>query len=327
MKATGPILCIGATPAAQRVMVFRQLALGTVNRAAITLDGAAGKSVNVAKVLRSLGEPVLAAGFLGGARGEFVRRVLEERGIALAFVRVAEQTRQCTTVIDEAGGEQTELVEESRPVPPEKYQALMRLVRRRVKTCRAVIMSGTLTPGAPKDFYLECTRATRSARALSVVDAQGPALIEALKGRPGLVKPNRAELAATVGHAVTNQAAVISAMRELTELGAERVVVTAGKEPTLAFDGRTVWHVQAPTVEALNPIGSGDSFAAGLVWRLLRGDDLGEACRWASAVGAADALTLMTGEVDPDEVERLAARTRVEPIRERRNSQAAQRSR
>ena len=96
MKATRPILCIGTTPAVQRVMVFHQLAVGAVNRATTTVDGAAGKSVNVAKVLRALGEPVMAAGFLGGARGEFVRRILKERGISLAFVRVSEPTRQCT---------------------------------------------------------------------------------------------------------------------------------------------------------------------------------------------------------------------------------------
>ena len=68
------ILCIGTTPAAQRVMVFRRLALDAVNRAVMTWDGAAGKSVNVAKVLQALGEQPVATGFLGGARGEQVGR-------------------------------------------------------------------------------------------------------------------------------------------------------------------------------------------------------------------------------------------------------------
>jgi tagatose 6-phosphate kinase len=297
-------------------MVFRQLSPGAVNRATTTVDGAAGKSVNVAKVLRALGERVVAAGFLGGARGEFVRRILKERGTLLAFVRVSEHTRQCTTLIDEAASVQTELVEESRSVPPEKYEELMRAVRRHARSCRAVVMSGTLTPGAPTDFYRECTRLAHSARLLCLVDAQGPALVEALKSRPSVVKPNRLELAASVGRPLTSQAAIVSAMRELRELGAERVVITAGKEPTLAFDGQTVWRIQAPHVTAVNPIGSGDAFAAALVWRLLRGDDLGEACRWASAAGAANALTLMPGELDPEEVARLAKRTVAERLSE-----------
>jgi len=292
------ILCIGTTPAVQRVMVFGKLAPGAVNRAVTTLDGAAGKSVNVAKVLHALGEPVVAAGFLGGARGLFVRRLLSERGIELDFVTVAQNTRQCITVIDQSSDRQTELVEESRPVAPEAYQKLKARIRRRIRNCRAVVMSGSLTPDGRADFYLECMRMAQAAGPMCVVDAQGAALLDALKGRPGLVKPNRAELAATVGRELKSEAAVLSAMRELRERGAERVVVTAGKGPTLAFDGRSMWRILAPRIVVVNPIGSGDSFTAGLVWRLLRGDDLGEACRWASATGSANALTLMTGEVE-----------------------------
>ena len=95
---------------------------------------------------------------------------------------------------------------------------------------------------------------------------------------------------------------------------AKRVVVTTGKEPALAFDGQSWWRVHAPRVGAVNPIGSGDAFAAGLVWRLLRGEDLGEACRWGSAAGAANALTVLAGEVHRNDVERLVEEVRVEPL-------------
>src|SRR5580765_3877688 len=105
------ILCIGTTPAVQRVMVFHKLAVDAVNRAAKTLDGVAGKSVNVAKVLKALGEEPLATGFLGGDRGEYLKEVLARAGIELDFVTVSVRTRQCVTVIDESAGTQTELVE------------------------------------------------------------------------------------------------------------------------------------------------------------------------------------------------------------------------
>ena len=144
-----------------------------------------------------------------------------------------------------------------------------------------------------------------------MVDAQGAALLEALKAKPGLVKPNRAELAATVGRELKDEAAVRSAMRELCERGAQRVVMTAGKDPALAFDGRSWWQVGAPRIDAVNPIGSGDAFAAGLAWRLVRGDDLGEACRWGCAAGAANALTMLAGDVRRDDVERLAEKVSV----------------
>jgi tagatose 6-phosphate kinase len=307
------ILCLGPTPAAQRVMVFRRLTLDAVNRATRTLDGAAGKSVNVAKVLQALGENPLATGFLGGDRGEFIRAVLRERGIQQDFVPVPERTRQCVTVIDEAGGTVTELVEESRPVAPEAYAQLAARLAHHLPRGRAVVLSGTLTPGGPVDFYRRCVEQARAAGVWSVVDAQGPPLLETLAARPGLVKPNRTELAATTGRTLTDDASVLAAMRELHARGAEQVVVTAGAAPALAFDGRTAWRIRPPAVRPLNPIGSGDAFTAALVARLVRGDDLGEACRWGAAAGAANALTLMTGEVDRAQVEALVRETAVEP--------------
>src|ERR1039458_8219737 len=147
------ILCIGTTPAAQRVMTFRKLTIDAVNRAVTTFDGVAGKSVNVAKVLKALGEHPVATGFLGGDRGEEVRTLMEAEGIELDFVRVAPRTRQCITVFDTSAGMHTELVEESQPVAAADYEALMKVIRRRVKGCRAVVMSGTIATGGPADLY------------------------------------------------------------------------------------------------------------------------------------------------------------------------------
>ena len=164
------------------------------------------------------------------------------------------------------------------------------------------------------DLYFQGTRLAREAGALSIVDAQGPALVEALKGRPGLVKPNRLELAATVESELKDEPAVIRAMRNICERGAARVVVTAGQEPALAFDGHRCWRIVPPTIAPVNPIGSGDAFTAGLVSWLLRGEDLGEASRWGCACGAANALTLMPGEVQGEDVEMLRPKVRLERL-------------
>lgn len=308
------ILCIGTTPAVQRVMWFRGLVLDAVNRAATTIDGAAGKSINVAKVLRVLGEEPMATGFLGGDRGDFLAATLAAKGIEQDFVRVKTSSRECVTVIDESAGTHTELVEESRPVEAKDYEKLLAIVGRRVAGCKAVVMSGTITPGGPTDFYFRCAQLAHAAGVLTVADAQGAALFEVLKAGPGLVKPNLPELAATVGRELKGEADVIRAMRELHERGAQRVVVTAGKEPALAFDGRNFWRIISPRVKAVNPIGSGDALTAGLVWRLAQGDDLAEACRWGSAAGAANVLTLMAGEVNREDVERLVKEVKIESI-------------
>jgi 1-phosphofructokinase family hexose kinase len=308
------ILCLGTTPAAQRVMLFKTLTLDAVNRAATTLDGVAGKSINVAKVLKTLGADPLAAGFLGGPRGDEIRQALAARQIATDFLTVPAPTRQCITVLDQASGEVTELVEESAPVPAASFDDLLNLVRRRVRGCRALVLSGTIATGGPVVFYRECVRLARDAGAWSVVDAQGAALMETLPASPSLVKPNRHELAQTLGHEISTEEDLLTAIRLLHERGAQRVVVTAGRDGALASDGARAWRISAPRISALNSIGSGDSFTAAMVWRLLAGDDLGEACRWGAAAGAANALTLMPGDLDPAQLHHLASHVRLDPL-------------
>ena len=308
------ILCIGTTPAAQRVMIFRELAINQVNRAATTLDGAAGKAVNVAKVLHTLGEQPLATGFLGTARGEEIRAILTGLGLDTDFVSVAAPARQCITVLDQAAHTVTELVEESRPVPSADYELLAGKIQARVAGCQAIIMSGSLTPGGPVDFYRRCTEIGSAAGAMTVLDAQGRPLTAALSARPDLIKPNRAELGLTVGRDLRDLAAVCEAMREVRERGAARVVVTAGHDSILALDGAALWRIQPPCIQPVNPIGSGDAFTAALTWRLLRGDGLGRACQWAAAAGAANALTPMPGELDRRQVDLLLPSTGLEQI-------------
>jgi len=312
------ILCIGPTPAAQRVMVFKELSLDNVNRAITTLDGAAGKGLNVAKVLKALGEEPVFVGLLGGDRGQELRQLLHAMSIIVDCETVEPRTRQCITVIDQKGDMVTELVEEGQPVPAAHYEALLKILSRRLEDspspCRAVTMSGTITPGGPPDFYLRCTELARRAGALTVVDAKGELLDRALTGKPDLVKPNRAELAATVGHPLPDERSLLGAMQTLHERGASQIVITAGSSPTLAFDGRSCWRVLAPAIQALNPIGSGDAFTAGITRSLVRGNDLGEACRWGCAAGTANALTLMAGEIAPNQVERLSKEVRLERV-------------
>jgi tagatose 6-phosphate kinase len=295
-------------------MIFRKLAINSVNRATTTLDGFAGKSINVAKVLKALGERPFATGFLGGDRGARLQAFLETRRIQHRFLTVPVPTRECVTVINEFSKEQTELVEESLRTSGGWYKKLLQLIKGRVQGCKAVVMSGTITPGGPVDFYKRCTQMGNQAGSLTVVDAKGFLLIESLNARPGLVKPNCAELSVSLGRKVATQAAVIRAMHELHDRGAERVVVTAGRGPALAFDGRSLWRVFPPAVRALNPIGSGDSFTAAMVYRLVRGDQLSEACRWGSAAGAANALSAMPGDLNRNDVQRLRRNVRVERL-------------
>lgn len=293
-------------------MVFKRVTLDNVNRAVEVLETPAGKSVNVAKILAILGERALAVGFLGGARGEQVRRDLDAAGVPHEFVTVRADTRMCITVIDQGGDVHTELVEEAKAVEQEAWDALLGKLPGLIRQSRMVTMSGTLVPGAPADLYAQCARMAAKAGIPAIVDAQGAALMTALGAGPILVKPNRAELAKTLGRSLDSESALRDAMREVHQLGAANVLITMGGEGALGFDGKGFYRVYAPKIDVVNTIGSGDAVTAGMARALLQGQSFAEACRMGAACGAANALTLVSGFLHVADVERLLGEVRVE---------------
>jgi len=307
------IVCVGTTPVWQRSMVFERLTLDGVNRAASVNDYASGKSINVARVLHTLGREVTAVGFAGSGRGEAMLADLGRAGIASEFVDVpTAETRQCVTVIDRAAGTATELVEESKPVPADAWERLGAALDRILPRASACVLSGSLPPEAPQDFYLACLRRVPPGVPV-VLDARGEPLRRALGRGNFVAKMNCDELAATVGHTLDSDERLLGAMRDVMPPGG-KVVVTAGPQTVLAADAERAWRVTPPKVEAKSAVGSGDGFAAGMIIGLLEGEALSEACALGAACGAANAMTELAGFLSPDEVRRLRRQVRVEPV-------------
>jgi tagatose 6-phosphate kinase len=304
------IVCLGATPTLQRTMTFAHVRVGVVNRATAVHEFASGKSINAARVVRTLDEPVIATGLLGGDRGHMIRSDLDCAGIRNDFVPVEPRTRLCTTLLDASKGTATELIEEPQPVPREAYGQLLNRLGELLNQANGLVLSGSLTPGAPESFYAQCVELA-AGRVPLVLDATGPALDFALEQGPLVVKPNRIELAQTLDAEVDDEESMRGAMRQMAARGAQWVVVTCGEEPTLLTEGRGFWRVHTPTASVVNPIGSGDAFAAGLTMELARGRDVPEACELAVACAVANAMTPHAGHVRPAGVAALKDRIRV----------------
>ena len=308
-------------------MSFDRLRLDGVNRTARVRDYASGKSVNNARVLKFLGADALATGYLGGRRGEFLRADLDATEIPHDFQTVAPETRLCTTLVDEGGRMATELVEEPADLTPADADALVgrlpAFLSGKEGPARMLILSGTLPKGLGEDFYARCCRAANAAGVAVMLDARSGPLPLAAAERPFVVKPNRMELADTLGMEIGSQSALLAGMRRLAELGPRWVVVTQGTGPTLAADARGAWQIATPRLDPINPIGSGDAFAAGLAYALTNGGyqsvdpgsaDVPGALRLAVACGAANAVHPYTGHVDPELVHRLFLDVRVNPL-------------
>lgn len=318
----GVILCVGGTPALQRTLRFGALSLGEVNRAREVRVTASGKVVNAARVATTLGGRALVATFLGGDAGRFVARELDAEGVAYDVVWVADDapTRTCATLLHD-GGPVTELVEEAPPVGAQDVAALEAVVHRRMGESQALCLIGSLPPGVPEDFYARLAVAAAKAGVPVLIDAQGASLQSSLTMRPFLVKPNVEEASAALGldPGEKLEASALAAVDGLLEAGARWALVSMGASGAAlgrAEGGR--WNVKPPRIEARNPIGSGDSLAAGLLLALGRGDAVPDAVAYGTACAAANALTATAGVVDPADVVALLGQVRVTPLDGRR---------
>ena len=118
-----------------------------------------------------------------------------------------------------------------------------------------------------------------------------------------IVKLNRDELAATLGIPLDSDEAIVQAARQIAPAGGARSSRWARKWLAIAFDGRHTWRVITPKVKAISAVGSGDAFAAGLAWSLMRGMSLPQALVAGSACGAANALTAFSGQMNHSDFE------------------------
>ena len=299
------IVCLGPTPTLQRTLTFDKVDAGELNRAAAAHDFASGKGINVARVLQTLGHDCVYLGPVGGGRGRLVRDDLDRAGIPNDLVEVAAESRLCVTVVDRGRRQATELVEEAAPVADGVGDELLQRLASYLDRAAVVVMSGSLPRGVGDDFYARAIRLCKDAGAQTVLDTRAAPLKAALGERPEVVKPNRPELAETLGRDVSSRNAMHEAMRAIVAAGAQRVVVTRGRDGSSACDGPRCWEVGTGRGEVVSPIGSGDAYAAGLAVGLRDGSDVPDACRYASACGAANAETPYAGHLNPDRVSAL----------------------
>jgi 1-phosphofructokinase family hexose kinase len=276
-----------------------------VNRASDVQRCASGKVLNVAVAVSFLGTECRAVTLLGGAPAAWTAAEFSRLGIDLVAVPTIADTRCCTTLLDDAMGRTTELVENAAPITPGELARFVAAYEGAVAGAAAVVLSGSLPTGTPATIYRDLLERTSCP---AIVDARGPELLAALPCRPLLVKPNREELARTVGRALEGEADLRIAMEELRAQGAEWVLVTDGAKPALALGPAGWFRIVPPRLDrVVNPIGCGDCLAAGFAEATSRGLEPLDAICFGMACAACNCGTLLAGRLERSAVDRLAA--------------------
>jgi tagatose 6-phosphate kinase len=319
------ILAAGLTPAWQQILVFDRFTRGEVNRASETCACASGKVINVGLALTTLGARSKTLSVLGGPAGTLIEEELLTHGVAARWIHDPANTRTCTTIIEQPTGEITELVENAATIKAQSCDAFIAALQEEAKAADWIVLSGSLPPieGRPSNrtLYREMLNAighgtTETNRPASqvILDARGPEMVECLSCRPFLVKPNREELAATVGRKLSTEAELFEAMREINSRGAQWVLVTHGAKEVWLSSSSELWQFTPPRVEVVNAIGCGDCLTAGLVASLDAGHSLPDAVRYGIASAGDNATQLLPSRLSPKRVLALADRVGVSRV-------------
>ncbi|MCS6830869.1 MAG: 1-phosphofructokinase [Armatimonadota bacterium] len=269
---------------------------------------AGGKGINVARVLHTLGVPVVATGFLGGHNGAFILDSLKQEGIPGDFVWTQGESRVCLAVIDPVAGTQTELNEIGPEIRSEEVSALEQKMAQLLPQFAYVTLSGSAPPGVPADFYARVIRLGRNAGVKMVLDSSGALLKQGVEAIPWMLKPNRVELAAIFGQEPADVPEATEMACQLVAKGIEVIVVTLGKQGAVWVSADGAWFAQPPEVEFVSAVGSGDSMLAAMLYAMIEGMSPPDILRWGVAAGAANAAVFGAGFCTRGQIESLVPR-------------------
>ncbi len=314
------IVTVTLNAAVDRTLTVPNFQRGQRHRASEGLTLAGGKGINIARALKTLGVPVIATGLAGGGTGMRIVEELTAEAILNDFVRIDDDSRTSTAIVDPTGGSYTEVNEWGPHVGPEELEILLDKLAYLSRARDYVIFAGSLPRGVDAGFYGEAIRDLNRRGVHTVLDCEGEALRLGTQAEPFLVSPNDREAEGLVGQEFHDDDDFLTGLDTIAELGARNVLITQESGCWALLRSEREPHryrALAPRVDPISAVGSGDVLLAGFVAARLEERNDEEALRAAVAAGAASTLELGAGHFEPREAGRLVATVEVaelEPV-------------
>jgi 1-phosphofructokinase/tagatose 6-phosphate kinase len=311
------IVTVTLNAAVDRTLTVPNFQLGHRHRASASLTSAGGKGINVARALKRLDAPVVATGLAGGRTGDRIIEELAGEAILNDFVRIGDESRTSTAVVDPTAGTLSEIYEWGPAVRSDELDVLLDKLHYLSRVASYVVFSGSLPRDVEADFYAEAVRDLNRRGVHCVVDAEGEPLRYAVEAEPFLVSPNQGEAESLVGQEFSDDEDFLMALDAIADLGARNVLIT---QETSCFglfrEERTLRRFRASIarIEPVASVGAGDVLLGGFLAARFNGSSLDDALRQGVGCAAASVVELGAGRFDPREATRLAASVELEEL-------------
>ncbi|HEM5156559.1 TPA: tagatose-6-phosphate kinase [Streptococcus suis] len=309
------ILTITLNPSVDIAYQLDTFHLDTVNRVENVQKTAGGKGLNVTRVLKQIGEDVVATGFIGGEIGSYVKKQLTRNDIKNSFVEIGSETRNCIAVLHD--GKQTEILEQGPTIQEHEALNFIEHLEIILNNVDVVVISGSLPKGLASNYYVEIVELCKKCGVAVVLDCSGEALKNVLESqqKPTVIKPNTEELSQLIGKEVTDDIQELkSVLSGQLFQGIDWIVVSLGAQGAFAKHNDKFYRVRIPKIKVVNPVGSGDSTVAGIAAGLVHALPDAELLKNANVLGMLNAQEEQTGYVNLENAESLYSQIEVEEV-------------
>lgn len=282
------IYTVTLNPAVDYVVDCGEIAMGAVNRLESGEIFFGGKGINVSFVLSELGVPSKALGFTAGFTGEAIENGIAEKGIATDFVRLDSGFSRINIKLRTGLPTETELNGQGPQISEDKIRELFSRFEA-MKEGDTIVLAGSIPASLSADIYEKILAHLQHKNIRAIVDASGNLLLNVLKYKPFLVKPNNFELGEIFSDTVDTPEKAAEYAFKLKEMGAVNVLVSMAEQGAVLVDESGKIHVsKAYSGTVKNTVGAGDSMVAGFIAGYEKGGydyalRLGTACGGATA--------------------------------------------
>ena len=282
-------------PAIDYIAEVNEVNKEKINRALSEKVLAGGKGINVSIVLKNLGIENIALGFIAGFTGKEIKRQVENHGIKTDFVYIDDKFSRINIKLQSkvAGIVSTEsaINGEGPKITEQEIEELMKKIDKLEKG-DYLVLAGSTSRKMKDDIYEKICKRIENKQIKIVADATGKLLVNVLKHKPFLIKPNKEELEEIFEDKIDTNEEIIMYAKKLKEMGAQNVLISLGKDGAILISkDHNVLYSKAPKGVVVNSVGAGDSMVAGFLAGLLIHDDYEKAFKMGIAAGSASTFS------------------------------------
>jgi len=284
------ITTVNLNPCIDKMVKIQHFTYGGLNRIIDSRSDVAGKGLNVAVAFTQLGGKAVCTGINYEEKGKLVEEFLNDIGVMHDFVVVPGEVRTNLKIFDESQNVVTEVNESGYPVSEEFFPLLKAKLDTYARQSSIVVLGGSVPKGVSITIYRELLDLISDLPVKTILDAEGELLVEGLKGKPNVIKPNLYELETALNARFTSHKEIVWGARNLIREGVEIVGVSLGKEGAIILDEEKAYYTPGLEVDVKGTAGAGDSIVAGFCLAMEEGKDMKEMLRYGVAAATASVM-------------------------------------